>query len=268
MMLERRSARRSGSARQAGAGTRGGRGLSSARARFERRSAAARRRPRVVVTVLVVALLLTGLAVWLGWFSTALTATTVEVRGVTGPAAAQVRSLAAVPLGGPLLRLDTDAVTRRVVAGRQWTDVSVTRRLPHTVVLTVTPRVGVLAVRNPQGQVDVVDREGFAFRTLFSAPTGVPLVTSSTDRVSAQGVAAALQALGSLEPSLRAQVSGVIVSAADQVTFTVKPEKGAHKTVVWGGAGSGELKAKLVKILLAQPGSTIDVSVPSSPVTR
>ncbi|MGW5238981.1 cell division protein FtsQ/DivIB [Monashia sp. NPDC004114] len=268
-MLERGSARRrSGHGGRASGGASGGKGVSSSLARFERRAAAARRRPRVVLAVLVVALLLAGVAVWLGWFSSALNATTVEIRGVTGPAAAQVRSTAAVPLGGPLLRVDTDAVARRVVAGREWTDVSVSRSLPHTVVVTVTPRVAVLAVRNPQGQVDVVDREGFAFRTVASAPPGVPLVTSSADQVSAQGVAAALQALGSLEPKLRADVSGVTVSVADQVTFTIKPDKGARKTVVWGGAGSGELKAKLVKILLPQPGSTIDVSVPSSPVTR
>ncbi len=264
-MLERRGSRRGG---RGGRGVSGRSGVSSSLARFERRAAAARRRPRVVVAVLVLVLVLAGVAVWLGWFSNALNATTVEVRGVTGPAAVQVRSAAAVPLGGPLLRVDTDAVTRRVVAGREWTAVSVSRSLPHTVVVTVTPRVAVLAVRNPQGQVDVVDHDGFAFRTVDAAPAGVPLVTSSADRVSAQGVAAALQALGSLEPRLRADVSGVTVSVADQVTFTIKADKGNRKTVVWGGAGSGELKAKLVKILLPQPGSTIDVSVPTSPVTR
>jgi cell division protein FtsQ len=242
--------------------------MSSSLARFERRAAAARRRPRVVVAVLAVVVLVAGAAVWLGWFSSVLTATNVEVRGVTGPAVSQVRSAAAVPLGGPLLRVDTDAVAGRVGAGREWTDVSVSRSLPHTIVVTVTPRVAVLAVRNPQGQVDVVDRDGFAFRTVSSAPAGVPLVTSSADQVSAQGVAAALQALGSLEPALRADVSGVHVSVADQVTFTITSGKGTRKTVVWGGAGSGDLKAKLVKILLPQPGSTIDVSVPSSPVTR
>jgi len=245
-----------------------GTGLASARARFERRAALARRRPLFLVAAVVAVLLVAGSAVWLGWFSSVLTATAVEVRGVTGPAAARVKAIANVPLGGPLMRVDTESVRQRVVDGREWSAVTVSRRLPHTVVLDVTPRVAVLAVRNPQGQVDVVDRDGFAFRTVDTAPAGVPVVTSGASQVSRAGVTAALQALGSLEPALRADVSGVTVSVDDQVSFTVKVAKGNPKTIVWGGAGEGAVKARLVKILLGEPGSTIDVSVPSSPVTR
>ncbi len=72
MMLER------GSSRRRVAGT----GLASARTRFERRAAAARRRPRLLAGVLVAVLLLGGLVAWLGWFSSVLTASKVEVHGV------------------------------------------------------------------------------------------------------------------------------------------------------------------------------------------
>ena len=245
-----------------------GTGLASSRARFERRAAAVRRRSRLLVAILVGLLLGCGLAIWLGWFSGALTATTVEVRGVGSSAAAQVRAVARVPLGGPLMRVDTDEVAQRLVDGRAWSAVSVSHSLPDTVVIQVTPRVAVLAVRNPRGEVDVVDRDGFAFRTADKAPADVPLVSSGAAQVTKAGVTAALQALGSLEPSLRADVSDVSVSTADQVSFTVTAKGDHRKTVVWGGAGDGRRKAELVKILLGQPGSTIDVSVPSSPVTR
>jgi len=244
-----------------------GTGLASSRTRFERRAAAARRRPRLVAGVLVGALLLGGLVAWLGWFSSVLTASRVDVSGVGAAAAGQVRNVARVPLGGPLMRVDTDAVARRLVAGKAWSEVSVSRSLPDTIVIEVTPRVAVLAVRNPHGQVDVVDREGFAFRTVAAAPPGVPLVSSGSAQVTEAGVTAALQALGSLEPALRSDVSGVSVSTADQVSFTVQAGE-RRKTVVWGGAGDRERKATLVKLLLGEPGSTIDVSVPSSPVTR
>lgn len=257
-MLER------GSSRRRVAGT----GLASARTRFERRAAAARRRPRLLVGVLVAVLLLGGLAAWLGWFSSVLTASKVEIHGVGASASGRVRTVAKVPLGGPLMRVDTDAVTSRLLADRAWSSVSVSRSLPDTVVITVTPRVAVLAVRNPQGEVEVVDREGFTFRTVSSAPADVPLVSSGAAQVTKAGVDAALGALGSLEPSLRADVSGVSVSTADQVSFTVTAKGGSRKTVVWGGAGDGSRKAQLVKILMGEPGSTIDVSVPSSPVTR
>lgn len=113
-----------------------------------------------------------------------------------------------------------------------------------------------------------MDRDGVAFRTVDRAPAGVPLVASGASQVTKAGVEAALAALGSLDPTLRAEVSGVSVSTADQVSFTVKAKGEKRKTVVWGGADDGKRKADLVKILLPEPGSTIDVSVPSSPVTR
>lgn len=244
-----------------------GRGLASSRRRFERRAAAARRRPRLLIGVGVALLLLLGLVVWLGWFSSVLTATAVEVRGASGAAAAQVRQVAAVPLGGPVLRVDTDAVQERLVAGKAWREVSVSRSLPHTVVIDVTPRVAVLAVRGAGGRVELVDAEGVVFARVASPPAGVPVVASGAATVTRAGVTAALQALGSLEPALRRTVSGVTVSEADQVSFRLKV-KDATKTIVWGGSGDGATKAKLVAVLVSQPGSTIDVSVPGSPVTR
>ena len=81
------------------------------------------------------------------------------------------------------------------------------------------------------------------------------------------GVTAALQALGSLDAALRRTVSGVSVSEADQVSFRLKV-KDATQDGRLGRPGDGAMKARLVKILVSQPGSTIDVSVPSSPVTR
>jgi cell division protein FtsQ len=245
-----------------------GTGLASSRSRFERRAAAARRRPRLVAAVLGGIVLVVALLVWVGWFSSAMTASKVEVHGVGAAASAEVRSVARVPLGQPLLRVDTDAVTQRLLADKSWGEVSVSRALPDTVVISVRPRVAVLAVRNPRGEVDVVDRDGVAFRTVDKPPQDVPLVSSGAAQVTKAGVDAALQALGSLEPALRARVSGVSVSAADQVSFSVKPKGERAKTVVWGGAGDGPRKAELVRILLPEPGSTIDVSVPSSPVTR
>ncbi|MEW1955763.1 FtsQ-type POTRA domain-containing protein [Terrabacter sp. NPDC080008] len=253
-----------GGARRRVAGT----GLASSRSRFERRAAAARRRPRLVAGVLAAIVLLAVLVVWVGWFSSAMTASKVEVRGVGAAASDEVRAVAKVPLGEPLLRVDTDAITQRLVEGRSWGEVAVSRALPDTVVISVDPRVAVLAVRNPRGQIDVVDRDGVAFRTVASPPKDVPLVSSGAAQVTKAGVDAALQALGSLEPAVRARVSGVSVSAADQVSFTVKPKGRSPKTVVWGGAGDGPRKAELVKVLLPEPGSTIDVSVPASPVTR
>src|SRR5262245_8462736 len=132
MMLEHGAGRGRGSDKGHGRGPRGsvaGTGVASSRARFERRAAAARRRPRVLVGAVIAVGLVMAATGWLLMFSSVLTASTVEIRGVTGPAVAQVRAVAKVPLGGPLMRVDTDAVAQRVSDGREWTDVTVSRRL-------------------------------------------------------------------------------------------------------------------------------------------
>ena len=242
-------------------------GLASARERFERRAAAARRRPRRLVTLVALAVLIVGGSIWLGWFSPVLSASSVEVRGVEGSRAQEVERAAAVPLGGPLLRVDTDSVEQRLSPDRQWRTVAVSRRLPHTVVITVEPRVPAIAVPSGPGRVQIVDTEGVAFREEASAPTGLPVVSAPSGDVPADGVTATLEALNALEAPIRKRVGEVRLSSSGWVTLSLEQE-GRARTVVWGGTGDAALKARLVKVLLQQPGTTIDVSVPTSPVTR
>lgn len=242
-------------------------GLASARARFERRALAARRRPRLIAGTVIGLVLVLGGLVWLGWFSSFVVVKRVAVEGVPASQVEAIRRAAAVPMGVPLMRVDTGQVVERLEADRTLREIRVSRRLPDTIVVAGTPRVPVLAVRNPKGQVEVVDAEGVVFRTVASPPRGVPLVTAGSELVTASGLRAALQALGALTPALRSAVSGVTVTAADHVTFTLKVSSGS-RTVIWGGLGDARTKARLVEILAAEPGTTIDVSVPESPVTR
>jgi cell division protein FtsQ len=244
-----------------------GTGLSSARARFERRAVRARRRPWLIGLVVTLVLVLAGGAVWLGWFSSLVLAERVDVRGVGSSQARAVREVAAVPLGGPLMRVDTAAAVERLERDRRWIDISVSRALPHSVVIEVTPRVAVLAVRTPSGDVELHDREGVAFRTASAPPDGVPVVSSTRGGASAEGVEAVLQALSALDADLRDAVTEVTLSGGDRVTLTLNA-KGAERTVLWGGPGEAVLKAKLVAILVGEPGQTIDVTVPEAPVTR
>lgn len=244
----------------------GGTGLTSARARFEARAARARRRPILLAAALIGTIAVAGGLIWLGWFSSVLSATTVRVVGASAKEATLVTAVAKVPLGGPLMRVDTDAVAARLEQGRAWTDIRVSRSLPHSVVISVTPRTAVLAVQNPQGQLELVDGAGVRFRVVPDVPKGIPVVAARSSDVTADGLRAALAALHALPESVRSHVSDMTVGAANQVSFTVS-EKSGKRTVVWGGAGQEQTKARLVTILLGQPNSRIDVSVPAAPVT-
>jgi len=171
---------------------------------------------------------------------------------------------AAVPLGTPMARVDTAAIADRVIATATLAEVSVGLSWPSTIVITASPRVPVLAVRNPQGQVQVVDSQGVAYATVSAPPKGVPLIDTVENPPSKDTLRAGITVLRALSSSQRGRVTNVIVSGANMVTLKL-----GAVTVVWGGASEPELKVRVLTALLRHKGfGTIDVSAPSTPVTR
>ncbi|MGZ4720908.1 cell division protein FtsQ/DivIB [Oryzihumus sp.] len=238
-------------------------GVASSRARFAARAAGVRRRPWLLAGwSLGIVGLLAGLA-WLVWFSPVLAARTVRIQGVPAAAVADITARAQVPLGQPLARVDTRAIARRVIASATLAEVTVSRSWPSTVVITASPRVPVLAVKNPQGQVQVVDADGIAYATVPAAPRGVPQIRTDVTPPSREALRAGISVLQALTPAQRRQVTDVRVTGASSVSLTL-----GRRTVVWGGASDPELKVKVLSVLLRQNASLIDVSTPGTPVIR
>jgi cell division protein FtsQ len=240
------------------------RGVASSATRFRDRDAARRRRPwlRALVTVLVLAVV--AGAVWvLGW-SSALAVRQVEVSGVRGAERQAVAALVEVPEGTPLVRVDTEAVEARVRTRITVAEVSVRRAWPSTLLVEVVPRTAAIVVRNPRGQLEVVDATGVAFGVVTKAPKDVPVVTATGSRgTSAEAMRTALTVVEALPEDLADDVSAVEVSSADLVTFTL-----GKRTIVWGGADDAERKVAIVQALLDTRAEVIDVSAPDTPVTR
>jgi cell division protein FtsQ len=201
---------------------------------------------------------------WLVELSPVLVARSVTVQGVPRAAVHDITRRAAVPIGTPLARVDTSEIARRVIASATLAEVTVSRSWPSTIVISASPRVPVLAVQNPQGQVQVVDSQGVAYATVRSAPKGVPLIDTVESPPSRDSLRAGIAVLQALSPGQRAHVSNVTVLGPNEVTLKL-----SATTVVWGGASEPELKAKVMTALLRLKGvRTIDVSAPQTPVTR
>lgn len=244
--------------------TAAGRGATTTANRFRERALSHRRRPwrRALLGVLAV-----GVCALLGWvvgFSTALGVQHVEVSGVEGAEAAAVSELVAVAPGTPLLRVDTDAVGARVRERVTVAEVSVRRSWPRTLSVDVVPRTAALVMRNPEGQLEVVDATGVAFGVVKAAPKGVPVVTATgAAGTSRDALRASLALLDALPEDLASQVSAVRVSSANLVSFTL-----GSRTVVWGGGEDSARKATILSALLPTAAKVIDVSAPDTPVTR
>ena len=239
-------------------------GAASSANRFRERALSNRRRPwRRALAWLTTLALVAGLAWVVGW-SQLLGVRTIEVVGVTGEEATAVAELVAVPLGTPLARVDTAAVSTRVRERITVAEVSVRRSWPSTLSVEVVPRAAALVVKNPQGRLEVVDSEGVAFREVAKAPAGVPLVTATGSKgTTREALQSSLALLDALPADLAKDVRAVTVSSADLVTFTL-----GKRTVVWGSGEESPRKVAILRALLTTKAKVIDVSAPDTPVTR
>lgn len=238
-------------------------GVASSHARFAARAAEVRRRPWLLAAWALATLAVLAGGVWLVELSPVLAARHVRVDGVPPAAVADITARAQVPLGTPLARVDTGAIATRVIASATLAEVTVSRSWPSTIVISASPRVPVVAVRNPQGQVQVVDGDGVAYATVPAAPRGVPQINTSQDPPSRDALRAGISVLDALTPAQRKAVTNVTVSGANEVTLRL-----GRTTVVWGGAGEPELKVKVMTVLLRGAPALVDVSSPRTPVIR
>lgn len=241
-------------------------GVRSSRARFERRARTARRRLWRAWALGLLLAALSAALVWVVAFSSVLAVTGVRVDGVSGDEAVAVRGIADDALGTPLARVDLSAIERRVSERKAIAEVTVERSWPRTLVVHAAPRTPAIVLKNPDGQLEVVDAAGVAYGTVGDRPAGVPLVNASTAAgVTPDALSAALSVVRSLPPELAHSVSDITVSSANLVTFSH-----GRTEVVWGGADQAQLKVRILQALLrTKPLPTlIDVSAPETPVSK
>ncbi|KNB52698.1 cell division protein FtsQ/DivIB [Streptomyces caatingaensis] len=228
------------------------------------------RRTRLVLAAVAAALLGTAV-VWALYGSGWLRATHVEVAGTEVLTADEVRAAAAVPLGEPLVSVDTDAIAGRLRAKLPRIEsVDVGRSWPHGIRLEVTERQP-KAILEKGGKFIEIDGMGVRFATVDRAPAKVPrLVMEAPDdspgvrhfgraRLEREGV----RASASLPADVRRDTLVIRVRSYDSITV----ELTGGRTVVWGSGERGDAKARtLTALMKAAPGAKrFDVSAPGAP---
>ena len=139
-----------------------------------------------------------------------------------------------------------------------------TRSWPHTITIDVRPRVAALVLKNPEGQLEVVDATGVKFGAVETAPSGIPVVTAeSAEGAERDALKAALSLVRALPRDLSDQVGTITVSSANLVTFTI-----GEVAVTWGGADEPQRKVEILRALLKTGPTEVDVSAPDTPTTR
>ncbi|MDQ2751359.1 MAG: FtsQ-type POTRA domain-containing protein [Actinomycetota bacterium] len=220
-------------------------------------------RTRILMMVAGLVVLIAAVLTWIVAFSPLLGADTVTVHGTRDLTATQIRQAAAIKHASPLVRLDTEAVTRRVEALPLVASATVRTDYPSTVVITVTERVAV-GYLSLGTRYLLVDRTGAQFRTLLAKPRSLPMfVVPAGPNAKATGHAVATVA-AALPRALLARVDSVQAFDPTAITLLLTD----HRVVRWGSADRDADKARILPLLLGQPGTTFDVTNPDQVVTH
>ncbi|MEU2288097.1 FtsQ-type POTRA domain-containing protein [Streptomyces sp. NPDC013178] len=234
-----------------------------------------RRLRTIIILALAVVLLGVG-TVWALYGSQWLRVERVSVSGTGVLTPQQVREAADVPVGEPLISVDTDAIARRLRSELPRIDsVDVVRSWPDGIGLKVTERKPVLLVQKGRNFVEV-DDEGVRFATVSEAPRGVPLLELETS--SPGSASASLRRFGEDRLAREAvKVAGALPAAVARDTRVVKVrsyddislELSGGRTIAWGSSEKGAAKARTITALMkAAPGARhLDVSVPTAPAS-
>ena len=212
--------------------------------------------------VLLVAVLLLAVGTYVAYFSPWLVVREVAVAGQRSVPAENVIAAAAVPMGMPLARQDVQAIAERATRIPAVQAASGTRQWPGTLLVTVTERQTVLAVRQG-GDFLLVDATGVAFDRVPSAPSRV--VQAEADPNDQALLADVGTVAAALPAELGRQVSLLTATGRERISLQLR----SGVTVNWGNAADSALKAQIVTALLKEkPRSTIDVSSPNSPAVK
>ncbi|GAB3623381.1 hypothetical protein GCM10027418_14640 [Mariniluteicoccus endophyticus] len=227
----------------------------------DKRRRRARRRLRTLLGGLL-GLVLVGVATWALLFSSLLALTEVRVEGTHAVSADEVRTAAAAPMGRSLLRVQERPVAERVAGLAPVDHVTVSRRLPHALQITVVEREPVFAVARGTSWA-LVDPKGIPYLEVNEKPEAlVPAFAGSEDGALLKAVG---QVVNGLPPQLRDRLEKVEAKSGDTITLKLKE----GREVVVGSADELELKMKVAATLLqATPAKWIDVTAPGHPATR
>lgn len=232
-----------------------------------RRFTARQRRRRAVLLGVAGALLVLALGTLGAAYSPLFAVETITVVGAEQLDDEEVSSALSGQLGTPMPLVDESEVKAALIGFPLVESYTLEARPPHELVVRIVERtpIGVLDTR---AGFTVVDAAGVALSTAATAPSGLPLL-DIRGGVESDAFTAAGQVTHSLPDTIRAQVTAVAATTADDVTLTLGA---TGSRVVWGSAEQSAQKAMTLEMAMVgnppQSVSVYDVSSPSAVVVR
>lgn len=226
--------------------------------RFTQRS----RRRRIVGWSIVGALLLLVGGSVAAAYSPLFAVEKITIVGATTLDPAAIEAALGDQIGTPLALVDSSEIKAALIGFPLIETYALEARPPHDLTVRIVERTPVGVLRSDAGYT-LVDAAGVALATTTDQPAGQPLLDIAGGTESSAFESAGL-VVRSLPADVRAQLTGVRATTADDVTLTLS----SGLTVVWGSEDKSATKGiVLARALAANPGAgTIDVSSPNAAV--
>ncbi|PRA80099.1 FtsQ-type POTRA domain-containing protein [Microbacterium sp. MYb66] len=182
----------------------------------------------------------------------------ITIAGASTLDPATIEAALGEQIGTPLALVDTSEVKAALLAFPLIETYSLEARPPHDLTVRIVERTPVGVIRSNAGYT-LVDAAGVALSTTSDQPAGQPVIDVEGGVDSAAFRSAGL-VVRSLPPDVRAVLTGVVATTADDVTLTLS----SGLTVVWGSADDSAFKAvTLSATMAAHPDAgSIDVTSP------
>ncbi|WP_281264187.1 FtsQ-type POTRA domain-containing protein [Curtobacterium sp. 9128] len=234
--------------------------------RFTRRS----RHRRVAWATAGGVVVVLGVSILVAVYSPLMALRTIEIKGTSRVDDAALRQALSEQIGTPLARLDFGAI-KKDIAGFPLIESYVTEEEPpNTLVVTVTERSPVVAVKTGDS-FSLVDPAGIVVQSSPTQPDTMPLADIGSAKLGSSVFRTMTEVVLALPSTVRAQVSGVSATTADDVTLTMKD----GSRVVWGSPDESDAKAALLDALVKDhasrdPNTAVeyDVSAPDNGIIR
>lgn len=181
----------------------------------------------------------------------------ITVVGASSLDPAAIEAALADQLGTPLALVDSSEVKAALLAFPLIETYSLEARPPHDLTLRIVERTPVGVIRSDAGYT-LVDAAGVALSTTADPPAGQPVIdVASVDSTAFRSAGLVVR---SLPADVRAALSGVSATTADDVTLTLT----SGMKVVWGSAEDSARKALALSAALVKnpDAGSIDVTSP------
>ncbi len=186
----------------------------------------------------------------------------ITIVGATTLDPAAIEAALGDQIGTPLALVDSSEIKAALIGFPLIETYALEARPPHDLTVRIVERTPVGVLRSDAGYT-LVDAAGVALATTTDQPAGQPLldIAGGTDSSAFESAGLVVR---SLPADVRAQLTGVRATTADDVTLTLS----SGLTVVWGSEDESATKGiVLARALAANPGAgTIDVSSPNAAV--